>query len=267
MSGTVTQHRSVPLDLAQTERADEPRFLKGLLREGEDTDMASDNFARMLDARRSSRTGAAAPAAQSEAEKAKGGLAKTSSSSASPAASNAAVADSGKSATATDVQKLIDEARSLESKGEAAAAAKKREEAIEAAVKAFKIDTRKTKSLVYDKTVKGEAAAKADGSVRVGDDAFRNAAWLGSSIGHEVETHVNGQAMEGKWYTGPQGTAIQEVQAYDYEIANKKRYGTSNEDVKDLEKRRQAYYESLSEENRKKVDGRPPDYTLKNSKD
>jgi hypothetical protein len=71
-------------------------------------------------------------------------------------------------------------------------------------------------------------------------------AWLGSSIGHEVEIHVNEQAMKGRWYTGPQGTALQEVQAYDYEISNAKRYGTSPADLADLKKRRSDNYSQLN---------------------
>jgi hypothetical protein len=168
-----------------------------------------------------------------------------------------------KKAGAASVQALIDEANALEAAGDAAGAAAKRQQAIDEAIKVYGIDTSNTKSITYDPSVSGEADASPDGTVRVGDDAFRNAGWLGSSLGHEVEGHVNQQAKPDKWYTGPEGTALQEVQCYDYEIANAKRYGTSDADLADLQTRRQNEYNKLSDEYKRRVDGNPPNYDLK----
>src|SRR5713101_4733525 len=160
------------------------------------------------------------------------------------------------------IQGFINSANALEAAGNNAAAAAMRQRAIDEAIKHFGIDTSKTKSVTYDPTVSGEAVTSSDAKVRVGDAAFRSPEWLGSSVGHEVEVHVNEQAAKGKWYTGPEGTNIQEVQAYDYEIANAKRYGTSPADVADLEKRRKDYHDGLSPAYQKQVDGSPPSYDL-----
>jgi len=161
------------------------------------------------------------------------------------------------------VQYLIDQAKVLEAAGKLPEAAAKKLEAINEAITVYGIHTANAKSITYDKTVSGEAVTASDGSVRIGDEAFRNAAWLGSSVGHEVETHVDQQAALGKWYTGPEGTAVQECQAYDYELANAGRYGTSAADQADLQKRRDDYRSQLSPEYQSRVDGHPPNYDMK----
>jgi hypothetical protein len=130
----------------------------------------------------------------------------------------------------------------------------KKQEAIDKAIKYYGIDTSKTKSVTYDPNNSGEAVTSPDGTVKVGDKAFSSPGWLGSSIGHEVEIHVNEQAMKGRWYTGPQGTALQEVQAYDYEISNAKRYGTTATDLADLQKRRTDYYNQLNSDYQGRAD-------------
>lgn len=132
----------------------------------------------------------------------------------------------------------------------------KKQEAIDKAIKYYKIDTSKTKSVTYDPKNKGEAVTSKDGTVKIGDKAFSSPNWLGSSIGHEVEIHVNEQAKKGNWYTGTQGTALQEVQAYDYEIANAKRYGTSKKDIADLKARRAAYYSELNSDYKARADAK-----------
>jgi hypothetical protein len=130
----------------------------------------------------------------------------------------------------------------------------KKQEAIDKALKHYNIDTSNTKSVKYDSTVKGEAVASKDGTIRVGDDAFASPGWLGSSLSHEIEIHINQQAKKGNWYTGPQGTALQEVQAYDHEIANAKKHGLTKAEVKDLKKRRKSYYDQLNPEYKKQAD-------------
>src|SRR6185369_1525317 len=85
----------------------------------------------------------------------------------------------------------------------------KKQEAIDKAIKVYNIDTSHAKSITYDASVSGEAVTAKDGTVRVGDVSFKDAGWLGSSVGHEVEVHVNQQAHLGNWYTGPVGTDLQ----------------------------------------------------------
>jgi hypothetical protein len=97
-----------------------------------------------------------------------------------------------------------------------------------------------------------------DGTVRVeiGDDAFASASRLGSTIAHEVEVHVNRQIAKGIHDppSDEQGTLIQEVEAYDYELLNKDRFGLSDDELKLLKQRRASYYRRLEWENRKRVD-------------
>jgi hypothetical protein len=97
-----------------------------------------------------------------------------------------------------------------------------------------------------------------DGTVRVeiGDAAFGSAGQLGSTIGHEVEVHVNRQLARGVYYppSDEQGTLLQEVEAYDYELASTERYGLGPDEVKVLRQRRAIHYRRLQWENRKRVD-------------
>ena len=85
--------------------------------------------------------------------------------------------------------------------------------------------------------------------------------WLGSTIGHESEVHVNRQMMKGNWYTGDIGTALQEVESYQYELDNVDRYGTSKTDQKNLEQRRRSHFDALpSDYQQRATNG---DYTMK----
>ncbi|HEX8264595.1 MAG TPA: type VI secretion system tip protein TssI/VgrG [Pyrinomonadaceae bacterium] len=163
----------------------------------------------------------------------------------------------------TKLDKLLKDAKQLKADGKDAESAAKKQEAIDEAVKVYNIDTSKTKSITYDPAVDGEGETTEDGHVKIGDDAFRDPAWLGSTVGHESEIHAKEQGAKGKWYTGPEGTAIQEVQAYDYEIANAERYGTSPADVAEAKRRRQEHYDALSDEYKQRVDGNPPNYDMK----
>ena len=145
------------------------------------------------------------------------------------------------------IQKLIDEG--------------KKQEAIDETIKHYGIDDTKTKEVVYDSSVSGEAAATKSGKVKVGDDAFSSPSWLASSLSHEIEIHVNNQAKKGNWYTGKEGTALQEVEAYDHEISHAKKFGTSKSEIKDLENRRKSHYDQLSPDYKKRAD--KGDYTMK----
>ena len=47
---------------------------------------------------------------------------------------------------------------------------------------------------------------------------------------------------------------MQEVEAYDYELQNKDRFGLSEEDIRLLQQRRRTHYQRLQLENRRRVD-------------
>lgn len=174
-----------------------------------------------------------------------------------------------------DAKALEAEAAALDAKGDAAGATAKRtaaatkkgeanakkNEAINASIKTYNIDTTGAKSVTYDPSVKGEAVTSKDGTIRIGDKAFKSAGWLGSSVGHESEVHWLRQAQKGNWYTGSVGTDLQEVETYQYEIDNAVRYGTTETDLKDLKARRKSHYDAMPEEYRKRAD--KGDYTMK----
>jgi hypothetical protein len=132
--------------------------------------------------------------------------------------------------------------------------------AIDAAIANHEIDTSHVKgSVAYDPTLAEEGATSHDGRVRIGRAAFRSAAWLASTIAHEVEVHVNRQAMPGRWYTDSEGAALQEVEAYDYEIQHAAHFDLSAHEVVELRRRRLFYYQWLSPGNQAKADA--GDYT------
>ncbi len=171
---------------------------------------------------------------------------------------------SGKPAkpTPAEVQKMIDDANALQAAGKLPEAAALKQRAIDKAIKCYGIDISKTTGVKYDSTVSGEGETNGAGAVGIGDAAFTTAGWLGSTIGHEAEVHAGQQAAENKWYLGKQGTAMQEVQAYDYELKNAPRYGLSQDEIGDTIRRRDDYYNDLSDANKASVDGDPASYDL-----
>ena len=132
--------------------------------------------------------------------------------------------------------------------------------AIDMAIRHYDIDISNAKKVKYDKNHVGDAEALSNGVVKVGEASLLSPGWLASSIAHETEVHINNQLEKGKWYEGPQGTALQEVEAYDFEIANADRFGLTDAEVERLKKRRKEYYDKLTPEYQKKADS--GDYTM-----
>ncbi|MFO0578849.1 MAG: hypothetical protein U1A78_33010 [Polyangia bacterium] len=170
------------------------------------------------------------------------------------------------------VHKLDKEAAKLEAEGKDDEAEKKREEsaklkqkAIDKAIDAYDIDVSNAKFVKYDAATAGEGGANQRAEIRLGDAAFSSASWLGSTLGHESEIHINEQLKKGNWYTGAQGTALQEVQAYQYEIDNAKRFGTSKKDLKDLKQRRKSHMDALSHDYQERA--RDGNYTMKHGEE
>jgi hypothetical protein len=95
-------------------------------------------------------------------------------------------------------------------------------------------------------------------SVLIGDPAFRSAAWLGATIAHEIEVHVDRQIARRVHYlpSNEEGTLIQEVEAYDHELAGADRFGLSSDEVRLVKLRRASAYRQLRWENRRRVDDR-----------
>jgi RHS repeat-associated protein len=146
-----------------------------------------------------------------------------------------------------------------------------RQKAIDEAVKYYKIDISSVTDggPVYYARLIGEGDT-VWGRVRIGPDAFEyGPEWLGSSIGHESEVHAKQEhpsILERSWdrvfhssefsATGYYGQldAMHEVEAYSYEIKNQGRYGTTQPQIENLERRRNSHYELLTPENKALAD-------------
>lgn len=144
--------------------------------------------------------------------------------------------------------KLQKQGKSDEAEAKRQESAALKEQAIDQAIDAYDIDVSNAKFVDYDAGEDGEGGANRKGEIRLGDAAFQSGSWLGSTIGHESEIHINEQLQKGNWYTGKQGTALQEVQAYQYEIDNAERFGTSRKNLKELKRRRKSHLTQLSDE-------------------
>jgi len=127
-----------------------------------------------------------------------------------------------------------------------------RQEAIDKTIKSYAIDMKGVKFVKYNDALEDNGITSKNGAVEIGKAAFLTASpgWLGSTLGHEIEVHIQEQALKGNWWVDEQGTAMQEVQAYDYELKNAERYGLTKEEIKELRWARKDYYLDLNDENK-----------------
>jgi hypothetical protein len=143
-------------------------------------------------------------------------------------------------------------------------AAQLKEAAIQHAIATFGIDTRAVTAGVHYapqgnmRDREGATLVDRDGTLRVlvGDGAFRSAAWLGSSIAHEVEVHVNRQIAQGRYARGGDeaSAAIEEIEAYDHELASDRRFGLDASERRSVAARRAAFHRALGYDDQKRVD-------------
>ncbi len=116
----------------------------------------------------------------------------------------------------------------------------------------------------FDRDVEGEGLAlpTKDKKVEVylGEKAFyspdgksTSIPWLASTKIHEIGGH-GAQAARDDWAEDDKGHIINEVEAYDLEIKFAETTGLSEAEIKELKKRRQAYYDQLNEANKKQID-------------
>lgn len=93
---------------------------------------------------------------------------------------------------------------------------------------------------IYDPKLSGEGAAerKKGGRVRIGDDAFRSAEWLYSSLKHEM---VHSQQWQDEEAAKKLGSNGREKEAYQREIDNAANTGISEAEKKDLQERLKTY--------------------------
>ncbi|HEY1013737.1 MAG TPA: WXG100 family type VII secretion target [Herpetosiphonaceae bacterium] len=131
-------------------------------------------------------------------------------------------------------------------------------QAIKLAVKLAGIDASGAAAIRFDPTLPNEADTSPELVVSVGKSAFVSSEWLISSLKHEL-VHVR-QGREGRWYNGPQGTALNEVEAYAVELAEAKASGMDPVMQTAIENRGIHYYNELDATNRGRADA--SSYTL-----
>jgi hypothetical protein len=120
-----------------------------------------------------------------------------------------------------------------------------RQQAITLAVAAYGINIYHVKSLLYDDTEEDNGTTDYEGNVTIGKTAFISPGELGSTIAHEAEVHVM-QFRTGRSYDGLEGSSLNEVEAYDWEIVNAPRFGHSKDRVAGLRRNRSHYLPYLS---------------------
>ena len=127
-----------------------------------------------------------------------------------------------------------------------------RQLAINKALTTYGINTHGTISITYDPSQAADGDTSKNGIITIGPGAFSGSAgWLGSALGHEIEIHFQEQAQRGFWFTDGQGTNVQEVQAYDYELRNAGRFGLTATEIRTIrEDYRLPYFNGLTMENK-----------------
>jgi hypothetical protein len=121
-----------------------------------------------------------------------------------------------------------------------------RQRAINLAVVAYGIDITHVKSLLYDGDLDDNGQVDDEGNVTIGKPAFTSPGDLGTTIAHEAEAHVNRQNRRGHFYSGKVGNALNEVEAYDWEIVNAPRFGLTKDQVAGLRRNRAHYLPFLT---------------------
>lgn len=125
--------------------------------------------------------------------------------------------------------------------------------AVDEAIKQYGIDVSAVNGKVaYSADTDGEGLTLKDGTVTIGDDAFTTPGWLASSIGHEA-LHAE-QIRDGRFNDTSQGVAMNEVEAYDWEIRNADRFGLSEAEKATINRRRDTKYGRLSDDNKARAD-------------
>jgi hypothetical protein len=133
-------------------------------------------------------------------------------------------------------------------------AAQVRQEAIQLAIEVYGINTTHVNGAAkYDPTMGDEGSTNRFAEVKIGPAAFTTAGWLGSSIAHEEEVHAL-QAEEKRFYVrepllgshldfgplqvkygslrvSPVGWALNELEAYNYELRHATSFGLNAAEV------------------------------------
>ncbi|MGH2554066.1 MAG: hypothetical protein ACRDEB_10130 [Chitinophagaceae bacterium] len=159
-----------------------------------------------------------------------------------------------------DIQKVLDEMEALKKAGkdpDDPAIKELAKKAIHMADSAYKIPAGNSSGEPeYDPDSGGDGESTKDGKkvkVTIGRGGFSSPGWLASTKLHEMVAH-GGQAADGRWYNDAKGTEINEVEAYDAELADSTKNGLSQDEIAELKKRRKEHYDALDEADQKKID-------------
>jgi hypothetical protein len=159
-----------------------------------------------------------------------------------------------------EIQGKLDKIKELKKNGKGdddADIIKLAKEAIELADKYYKIPADNMDGEpAYDPNYNGDGKCSRSGKkvkVKVGTAGLASPGWLASTKYHEIVAH-GGQAATDRWYTDAKGDNINEVEAYDAELRDTAKNGLSREEIDDLKKRREEYYNNLDAANKAKID-------------
>lgn len=120
--------------------------------------------------------------------------------------------------------------------------------AIELTIELYDLDTSYVVGTpTYAPDLEGVSITHEDGTVEIGGDFFSSPGLLATVIGHEL-VHTE-QLANGRWYYDDQGIIMNEVEAYDWELANAAANGLSAAEIEEVEALRAAYFDLLTEEN------------------
>lgn len=131
-------------------------------------------------------------------------------------------------------------------------------QAIRLAIQIGGIDTSVAAGIQFDPALPNDADTSPEGVISIGKSAMLSPAWLVSTLKHEM-AHVR-QGREGRWYNGPQGTALNEVEAYDAELAGAEASGLTTLEKNAIISRQAHSYNELNKANRGRADSHV--YTL-----
>lgn len=98
--------------------------------------------------------------------------------------------------------------------------------------------------------------------VRIGIKAFFSVdgktpsiPWLASTKLHEIGGHGAQAADQKGWGEDDKGHGLNEIEAYDLELRYAETFGLSEDEIAELKRRRQGYYDQLNDANKAKIDG------------
>jgi len=127
-------------------------------------------------------------------------------------------------------------------------------DAVYKALEVYGINASHVKELAYDPGLAGDAYTWPNLSVRIGDDSFKSAAWLGSVLSHEIDVHIDQFRKMGDIEPKDLRLAVMQVEAFDHHLATAERFGLSKDEIAEVKDRRDSWYDGLDGDYKRRVD-------------